>query len=420
MKKNPEFRIVPVIACLITMLCVGIEYMWSVFQKPVIQYYGWADTAVTMVSSVMLFMFVVGIFTGGLIIDRKGPRLIVTIGGILFFSGLMLTSLLGDIMTETKPWMIYITYGVLAGCGVGFAYSGTINCVQRWLPHRRGFATGICVCAFGLSIVIFTPVAKALLNNGVPFTFRMFAIILGVIVFVMSFFFKTPPTGYAERRGVKVVQDSGSHSIGEAVRDPRFWFMCSALFFGTAANMIINPRVMTLAYLRDIPDWQATFTVQLVGISSALSRLILPTLSDKISRSKTIFVMTIVMMAASFLMTFAGGVLYSIAIFFIVFAYSGPAGIYPAMSGDAFGMKNMSSIFGLAFLCIGLSSITFGTWLPRVLNPDAAVTGDYKLIFIVGAVVNVIPMVCMLIYDRVGKRKDAQRAAARSAAINNA
>ena len=403
MKKNPDFRIVPVIACLVTMLCIGIVYMWSVFQQPAIDYYGWPDTAVTMVSSAMLFMFVAGIFAGGVLVDRIGPRLVVMIAGIMFFAGLMLTSFL----SAERPWLIYLTYGVLGGAGVGFAYSGAINCIQKWLPHRRGFATGICVCAFGLSIVIFAPVAKKLLEIGVPFTFRILAIVLGLIVFAMSFLFRTPPKGYAEKLGVKVAQDSGSFSLGEAVRDPRFWFMCSALFFGTAAYMIINPRVVTLAVLRDIPELQRTITVQLLGVSSALSRLILPTLSDKISRSKTIFVMMIVMMVSSFLMTFAGGVLYSAAIFFIVFAYSGPAGIYPAMAGDAYGMKNMSSIFGLAFLCIGLSSITFGTWLPGALNPEASKTGDYSLIFIVGAVVNIIPMACMLIYDRVAKRRAA-------------
>ena len=412
MKKNPEFRIIPVIACLVTMLCIGIVYMWSVFQKPAIDYYGWPDTAVTMVSSVTLFMFVAGIFAGGVLVDRIGPKLVVMTAGIMFFAGLMLTSFL----SAKTPWLIYLTYGVLGGAGVGFAYSGAINCIQKWLPHRRGFATGICVCAFGLSIVIFAPVTKNLLDIGVPFTFRMLAIILGLIVFAMSFFFKTPPKGYAEKLGVKIVQDTGSYSLAESLRDPRFWFMCSSLFFGTAAYMIINPRVVTLAILRDIPELQRTITVQLLGISSALSRLILPTLSDKISRSKTIFVMMIVMMVSSFLMVFAGGALYSIAIFFIVFAYSGPAGIYPAMVGDAYGMKNMSSIFGMAFLCIGLSSITFGTWLPSVINPQASVDGNYTIIFIVGAVINVIPLVCMLIYDRIGKKKDAQRLAARGGA----
>jgi len=406
-KKNPEFRIVPVIACLVTMFCVGIEYMWSVFQGPVIKQYGWSSTEVKMVASTMLFMFVVGIFVSGLLLTRVSPKRIVMIAGILFFAGLMATSF----VTSNTLWLIYVTYGVLAGTGVGFAYSGAINCIQRWLPHRRGFASGICVCAFGLSIVFFSGVATNIINsNGVQVTFRMLAIILGVIVFVMSFFFKSPAEGYAERRGVVEIQEKDAYSLGEALRDPRFWFMCAALFFATAGYMIINPIVKTLAPARGISTAQAQLTVQLVGVSSALSRLILPTISDKFSRSKTIFVMTIVMLVASYVMTFADGVLYTVAIFFIVFAYSGPAGIYPAMCGKAFGMKNMSSIFGMAFLCIGLSSITFGTWLPKLINPNIDNDGNYTWVFIVGALVNIIPMVCMFIYDRVAKNRDARRA----------
>ena len=421
MKKNPDFRIVPVIACLVTMLCVGIEYMWGSFQAAVINNYAvdaavdktTLEASVRMVSSAMIFMFVVGIFVGGLMLNRLGPKRVVMIAGVLFFSGLMLTSVVVTLSAD-RLWLIYITYGVLAGTGVGLAYSAAINCVQQWLPHRRGFASGICVCAFGLSIVIFAPVAKALLNIGVPLTFRVFAIILGVLVLIMAFFMKTPKAGYAASLGVKQIQESDAYSLGEAARDPRFWFMCSALFFLPAANMIILPLVQTLANLRGVPESQALVTQQLVGVASALSRLILPTLSDKISRSKTIFTMTIVMMIASLLMTFAGGILYSIAIFFIVFAYSGPAGIYPAMAGEAYGMKNMSSIFGMAFLSIGLSTFAFNQ-LSTAINADAAVTGDYTAIFIVGGVVNIVPMICMLIYDRVGKKRDAKRALARSA-----
>ena len=55
--KNKEFKIAPVIACIITMLCVGIVYMWNVFQQPVMDYYGWEKTAVSFISAVNLFAF---------------------------------------------------------------------------------------------------------------------------------------------------------------------------------------------------------------------------------------------------------------------------------------------------------------------------------------------------------------------------
>ena len=101
--KGSGARIAPVIACIITMLCVGIVYMWNVFQQPVMDHYGWERTAVSFISAVNLFMFTAGIFLGGLIADRKGPRLVNLLSGILFFAGLFLTSML----PVGAPWLIY-------------------------------------------------------------------------------------------------------------------------------------------------------------------------------------------------------------------------------------------------------------------------------------------------------------------------
>ena len=91
--KNKELKLAPVIACIVTMLCVGLVYMWNVFQKPVMDHYGWEKTAVAFISAVNLFMFTAGIFLGGVIADRKGPRLVNMLSGVLFFLGLVLSSI---------------------------------------------------------------------------------------------------------------------------------------------------------------------------------------------------------------------------------------------------------------------------------------------------------------------------------------
>ena len=148
--KNAGFKLSAVIACVVAMFCIGIVYLWSVFQQPVIDHYGWAKESVTMISSAIVFFYMVGTLVGGVLNDKIGPRLVVIIGGAVFCLGLFTTSLLGG----ARAWPIYITYGVVAGVGVGFVYSAALNCIQRWFPHRRGFATGISVCSFGLSTVV--------------------------------------------------------------------------------------------------------------------------------------------------------------------------------------------------------------------------------------------------------------------------
>ena len=401
MKKYHKLNLGAVISCLIVMFSIGLVYMWSVFQKPVTDHYGWAPSAVSMISSAMIMAFVFGIFIGGIVQDKIGPRPVVTLGGIFFSCGLFFSSLI----PASLPWMMYITYGLLGGSGVGLAYSGSLNCVQKWFPHKRGFAAGICVCAFGLSVVVFSPVVEAMLGgfsaNAVPDSFRALGIVFFVIIMAASFFVKNPDNAYLDTLNLPSSATSGKqYTILEAVKTPHFWFMCSALFFLPAAYMIIIPLVKTLAATRGVSENMASMTVQLTGVASAISRLVLPTLSDKLGRSKSILAMTVVTIVASLMMIFATGALYTIAIFMIVFAYSGPAGVYPGMCGEKFGSKNMGSIFGLSFLCLGFSSLFFN-YLAGVLNSDGAITGNYTLSFIVAAIVCVIPFVCMLIYDKV-------------------
>ena len=121
------------------------------------------------------------------------------------------------------------------------------------------------------------------------------------------------------------------------------------------------------------------------------------------------------MLVCALLMIFVGGVAYTIVIFLIVCAYSGPAGVYPAMTGDAFGMKNTGTIFGLSFFCIGFSSL-FATWMSGVISKA---TSGYTWVFIASAILCLIPIYCLAIYDKVGAKRKAAREAKLAAVKSN-
>lgn len=400
--KDKGFKIMPVLACIVTMLSVGIVYMWNVFQKPVMDFYGWEKTAVSFISAINIFMFVFGVFVGGILVDKFGPRLVNLVSGILFGLGLFLTSMLN----ADSPWLIYITYGVMAGMGVGLAYAGATNCLQKWFPTRRGFASSLASGAFGTSIVVCVPIAKALLNISVPYAFRTLGIALGAIVIVCSFLLVKPQAGYMADKMPKKATDTNPYSFGEALKDPRFWFMCSSLFFGTMPYLMINPIVQTLGAERGISAGILTATSMIVGVGSAVSRFAIPTISDKLGRSKSIELMCILGLVGAVCMIWAKGIIYPVIVFFIVCAYSGPAGVYPAMTGDAFGMKNTGTIFGAAFVTLGFSSL-ISTWLVGVITKS---TGGYTWCFIAAAILSLIPIYCMHIYDKVAAKRESIRA----------
>ena len=71
------------------------------------------------------------------------PGLVVVAAGIVLGSGFFLVRFI----TETTPWLLWLTYGILGGIGMGLAYTTTIACCQKWFPDKRGLVTVIIVSA---------------------------------------------------------------------------------------------------------------------------------------------------------------------------------------------------------------------------------------------------------------------------------
>ena len=179
--KNKLLR--AVIGCLLVQLCVGILYLWSVFKQSAIGYFGWDDGSVNLVASFMLFGFCLGSLTGGMVQDRIGPKPVCVAGVSLFGGGILLSSFLP---ASAPIALFYLTYCLIAGTGTGFAYGAVLSCMQKWFPHKRGFATGLAASAFGLSTVVFSPIISFLLGTlSLPATLRILAAIF-LLCFVVD------------------------------------------------------------------------------------------------------------------------------------------------------------------------------------------------------------------------------------------
>ena len=81
----------------------------------------------------------------------------IAIGAILFASGFYLTG------TATSLAQLYIYYGLIAGLGQGFAYSGCLSNTLRLFPDKRGLASGIITGGMGLAAVFASPIANSLI-----------------------------------------------------------------------------------------------------------------------------------------------------------------------------------------------------------------------------------------------------------------
>src|SRR5260370_29931088 len=69
---------------------------------------------VTLTFTVSIFVLGVSAFFGGLWLNRSGPRLVAMTGGLLYGAGVFLASLCAG-----KLWLLYLTYGLIGGGGLG-------------------------------------------------------------------------------------------------------------------------------------------------------------------------------------------------------------------------------------------------------------------------------------------------------------
>ena len=392
-RKNPWISI---IACLVVQLCVG----------NIVAAYGWSSSSASMVSSYMLFAFVFGNLIGGFINDKKGPKLTCFLGVILFSVGIALSAFVKAIA------LFDLTYAVMAGLGSGFAYGACISCIQKWLPHKRGLASGLACSAFGLSTVVFTPVSNWLmeLNRGadgiVSFApvFLTLAGVFAVLGLIACLFISLPDEAYIKSLNLPKAAVSGNvnYSLGQAMKIPAFWALFFSIFFINGTWNLCVPLIKDLGVQRGLTESLAIACVSFTGITNAAGRLIMATLSDKIGRTNTMYVLCGITLVGAVLMTFIGGYGYFVTIALIAFAYGGPSALNAALCTDLFGPKNSGTNYGVAMLALGFSSIFFNFVSGNILH---ATVENVTSTFIMGAVTAVVPVLLMLYINSYLKKR---------------
>ncbi|MDR2420768.1 MAG: MFS transporter [Oscillospiraceae bacterium] len=407
----------PIAGCLVIQLCVGILYIWSVLRGEFAASFALPPESAlpTMVASYNLFAFVLGNLAGGLLNDRKGAKVTAITGVVMFSLGVGLTALL----TKATAGLIVLTYCVVGGLGSGIAYGACISCVQKWLPHRRGFASGLAVSAFGLSTVVFAPVARALMTAftdgaGVVSFGGVFGVLAGVFFafgIASCALVKAPPKEYLDAlprpANTRVVSSARDLTLSEAMKTVPFWCIFLYIFFINGTWNLTSPLIAELGEdARGLTQAQAVFAVSFAAVPNCAGRLIMAAMSDRIGRVAASIILCGITFAGAVFMTFAAGVPYIVTVAVIAFGYGGPSAINAAVTTDLFGVKNSGANYGIVMTGLGVSSVVFNLISQKLLRGDAARS------FIMGAGTAILAAATMLVINVYLKRLSRRGGAA--------
>ena len=129
-KKDLRARWLYLAIGVVAMLFAGVLYAWSILKAPLAAQFGWTASELAMNFTLAMSFFCGGGLLGAQIAKRLGHRVALVIAGVLSAAGFALTAALrgGSVAA------LYITYGVLAGLGIGIAYNVVIATVSAWFP----------------------------------------------------------------------------------------------------------------------------------------------------------------------------------------------------------------------------------------------------------------------------------------------
>jgi OFA family oxalate/formate antiporter-like MFS transporter len=188
-----------VVAALVMQLCLGALYSWAVFRGPLETLHGWSKSTSIAPFRYSLLFFTIAMILAGFWQDRKGPRLVGSVGGLLLGTGCLLAAWLGD-----TPGGLIFAYGILGGLGVGFAYVTPIATCIKWFPDKRGMVVGLAVMGFGAGSLIFAPLLESLIGTDaaqyastIPRTFVIMAVIFYLFVIGAAQVYRVPPAGWS-------------------------------------------------------------------------------------------------------------------------------------------------------------------------------------------------------------------------------
>ncbi|MCT4593405.1 MAG: OFA family MFS transporter [Anaeromicrobium sp.] len=369
-----------VLGAVLLQMCIGAIYTWSLFNQPLMDKFGWGKSEVVLTYSIAVFVFAFSTIFSGRLQDKIGPRKVATIGAILYGGGLILAS------TATSLTQLYIYYGLIAGAGVGFAYVCPLSTCVRWFPEKKGFITGIAVGAFGLGGLVFKSIIQYfIVNKGVSSTFLYLGIIYSVLGLIGSQFLILPPATYGS--GVKNPNNTKENvfTVGEMIKTKSFYFIWAMYLFACMSGLLVIGLAKDIGIqLAGLETAVAANAVAMIALFNTGGRLIWGTLSDKLGRIRVVtmmFIITAISMITMSIVTL-NYVTFFACLAGIAFCFGGFLAVFPTITGEFFGIKNLGANYGVVYQAYGAAAL-----VGPIIVANA---GGLKPTFMIAAVLAII------------------------------
>lgn len=387
-KTSANRGIIVLLAGLGVNLMLGTLYAWGVIAKALRAEFGWSALQTQIPYMVACALFAFSMIPGGKLQDRLGPKPIIMIAAVLAGIGLVLS---GHILTLTA---LIIGFGLIFGMAMGMGYSAPTPAAIKWFhPSKKGIISGIVVSGFGLAPVYVAPLTTHLLENfGISKTFYFLGIGFLVGIMLLAQFISNPPAGYkpAEPKDAALSNKPKSVTVDwnwkEMIRTKQFFMVWTIFTFGTFAGLLVIGQLSAIGIEQAGMGNPFTLTV-LYAIANAGGRILWGIISDRIGTKKSMVSMYIIQVFAFLVMKYLTTPIALMAgIASVGFTFGGMLTVFPSITADYYGIKNLGMNYGLVITAWGIGGV-LGPLVGGIVR-DA--TGTYTVSYLISAALSLL------------------------------
>lgn len=377
---------------------------FGVFFTSLLEYFQTSRAAISAASSISFLIMGFSAILMGILSDRFGPRLVLTIGTVLFGLGHLLMSQVNSL------WQVYLVFAII---GIGFSPSDVVplSAIVRWFARRRGMMSGIIKVGTGIGMTA-VPVLTALLISKVEW--RNAYLILGTVVLVTAI-----PLAQLLRRdpgemgqlpdGEKQPDTSNSFRVesglrlAEALRTRQLWlvfgFYMAIMYVCQSIFVHIVPHAVDMGISKTV----AAGIISVIGGSSIAGRLTMGLAGDRIGHRRAVTVCFIIMVTALTWLQFANE-LWMLYVFAVIYGFNhgGFFALFSPLIAWLFGTRSQGVLLGIV-ICAG--TIT-GSISPILTGRIFDVTGSYRWAFLILLLAAIVGLIFTVLVKPIAKASE--------------
>jgi len=401
MEQTIKRRRIKLIFAVIVMLFAGIIYAWSVIKTPFEIFDNGIIANTTQLGinyTITVIFFCLGGFTAGLLSKHTSATLRFTMSALMLATGFISSSLQIVTLPYTGNYfLLYMSYGVLGGLGIGIAFNTVISTINAWFPDKRGMASGVMLMGFGVSMLIIGRIADLLgraESIGWRSTYVILGLTIGVIFLVAAVIIRPPPknTVFPEARSTREKrrpEDIRDYSAIEMIKRPSFILIfCYIAILASSGNAAISFAKEIMIDVGAAESFAVT-AVGALGISNGVGRFTSGWLFDTLGIRQTQFISSAVSIFAPLTVVMAitanSLVLCLIGLCLCGFSLGFAPTTGSVFASEFYGQKNFALNFGI--LGLVLIPAPFAAVLAGSIK---ASTGGFMPAFIVLTVLTII------------------------------